>query len=102
MPGETTGSFKASARAKAATLTQWPLWIVLGVLAIGLVLVVLGHWRRGTVLIGTAPLVGAALRGFLPRHLVGLMQVRSRAFDVTFLLGCGLGIIVLGLAVPVP
>lgn len=100
--GESTGSFKRLARAKASSLTQWPLFVVLGILAAGLVLVVIGHWRRGTVLIGLSPLVGAGLRCFLPHHTVGLLQVRGRLFDAAMLLCCGTAIIVLGLAVPVP
>lgn len=102
MQPENSGSFKALARSSATSLIQWPLLIVLGIVAIGLVLVVVGHWRRGTVLIGAALGVGAGLRAFLPPHQVGLLQVRSRPIDVTFLLGCAAAIIVLSLAVPTP
>lgn len=102
MSSENTGSFKALARAKASSLTQWPLLLVLAIVAVGLVLVVLGHWRRGTMLIGMSLCVGAGLRAFLPREVAGLLQVRSWSFDVTFLLGCGAAIIVLSLAVPTP
>lgn len=102
MPSENTGSFKALARASASSLTQWPLLVVLGIVAVGVVLVVLGYWRRGTVLIGLALCLGAGLRAFLPRHVAGLLQVRSWAFDVTFLLGCGVAIIILAMNVPTP
>lgn len=102
MPSDNTGSFKALARASASSLIQWPLLVVLGIVAVGLLLVVLGHWRRGTVLIGAALCAGAGLRAFLPRQMAGLLQVRSWAFDVTFLLGCGAAIIVLSLNVPTP
>lgn len=102
MRAENTGSFKALARASASSLTQWPLLVVLGIVAIGLVLVVLGYWRRGTTLIGLALCLGAGLRAVLPRHVAGLLQVRSWVFDVTLLLGCGAAIIVLAIAVPTP
>lgn len=99
---EDTGSFKALARARASSLTQWPLLIVLGVLAVGLILVIIGYWRRGTVLIGAALCLGAGLRSVLPRRVAGLLQVRGRLFDVAFLLGSGISVIVLALSVPTP
>ncbi|WP_432559743.1 DUF3017 domain-containing protein [Granulicoccus sp. GXG6511] len=102
MEPDNTGSFKAIARAKASSLTQWPLLLVLGLVAICLVLVVLGYWRRGTALMGAALCLAAGLRALLPRDVAGLLQVRGRAFDVTFLLGCGVGIIVLAMNVPAP
>lgn len=97
-----TGSFKALARARARSLTQWPLLIVIGVLVVGLVLVMMGHWRRGTAVIGGGLCVGAAERSFLPDQVAGLLKVRGRAFDVTCLLGSGVAIMVLAVAVPAP
>lgn len=83
-------------------MNQWPLLIVIGIVVIGLGLVVIGHWRRGTALIGAGLCVGAAERALLSRQTAGLLQVRSRAFDVTFLGGCGIAMIVLAFAVPAP
>lgn len=97
-----TGSFKAAARASARSLTQWPLLIVLGIVVAGLGLVAVQHWRMGTALIGVGLCVGAAERAFLPRRMAGLLQVRSRAFDVTVLLGAGGAVLVLAFIVPSP
>lgn len=97
-----TGSFKAIARASAHSLTQWPLLIVLAVVLVGLTLVAMGYWRRGSALIGAALCLGAVQRAVLPKQSVGLLQVRSKPFDVTFLLGAGIGIIILALVVPGP
>ncbi|MDO5499743.1 MAG: DUF3017 domain-containing protein [Propionibacteriaceae bacterium] len=99
---EDTGSFKALARASASSLTQWPLLVVLGVVTVGLILVVVGYWRRGTALIGAGLCLAAGLRAVLPRGVAGLLQVRGRPFDVTFLLGTGIAVIVLAINVPSP
>lgn len=99
---ETTGSFKALARARARSLTQWPLLVVIGIVTIGLVLVGLGYWHAGTATVGGGLLVGAGERAFLSRQSAGLLQVRSRLFDVSFMLVCGLGIIILAAVVPTP
>lgn len=97
-----TGSFKALARARARSLTQWPLLIVLGVVTVGLFLVVIGPWRSGTALIGAGLCLGAIERILLPREVVGLLQVRSKVFDVAFLVVSGVGIGILAFAVPRP
>ncbi|MDO5683356.1 MAG: DUF3017 domain-containing protein [Propionibacteriaceae bacterium] len=102
MQSESTSSFKALARAKASSLTQWPLLVVVSIVVLGLVLIVIGYWRRGSVLIGAALCVGAGLRSFLPKDVAGLLQVRGRLFDVAFLLGSGAAIIVLAMNVPSP
>lgn len=99
---ETTGSFKALARARASSLTQWPLLVVIGIVTVGLVLVALGFWHAGTATVGGGLLVGAAERAVLSSQSAGLLHVRSRLFDVTFMVVCGLGIIVLAAVVPTP
>jgi hypothetical protein len=66
-----------------------PITIVLAFVAAGLVLYSLSHWRRGTVLFGVAALVGAGMRAFLPEADAGVLAVRSRAFDVTFMVLLG-------------
>lgn len=84
------------------SLRQWPLLIVvIGVLA-GLVVSFLGEstWRLGCLLIGASLGVGAVERIALPSRDVGLLQVRTKAFDVTVLAVTGAAIIVLAIAVP--
>ena len=45
-----------------------------------------GHWRRGAAVLAGAAAVGAVLRLVTPEGSIGPLGVRSRAFDVTFLL----------------
>jgi hypothetical protein len=84
----------------AGLLRQLPLLAVLVVVAVGLVLVTFGHWRRGIVIIGLA-LVGAALlRLLLPLRRVGFLAVRSRYVDVALLAGTGVALTVIVLTIP--
>jgi hypothetical protein len=97
-----TSGFKAAARTSARSLTQWPLLIVIGIVVAGLALVVVQHWRLGTGVIGAGLCLGALERALLPRRVAGLLQVRSRVFDVSFLLCAGAAVIVLAFIVPSP
>jgi Protein of unknown function (DUF3017) len=86
----------------ARSLRQWPLLIVvIGVLA-GLVVSFLGEstWRLGCLLIGASLGVGAVERITLPSRDAGLLQVRTKAFDVTVLAVAGAAIIALAIVVP--
>jgi Protein of unknown function (DUF3017) len=88
--------------ATTRSLRQWPLLIVvIGVLA-GLVVSFLGEstWRFGCLLIGASLGIGAVERIALPNRDAGLLQVRTKAFDVTVLAVAGAAIIVLAIAVP--
>jgi Protein of unknown function (DUF3017) len=88
--------------AAARSLRQWPLLIVLiGVLA-GLVVSILGEstWRLGCLLIGASLGVGAVERIALSSRDAGLLQVRTKAFDVTVLAIAGAAIIALAIVVP--
>ncbi len=80
----------------------WPLLVVLVGVVIGLVIAVLGAqtWRLGGLVIGTSLLIGAVIRGALPGRDAGLLQVRSRPFDITVLTLGGIAIIALSIAVP--
>lgn len=75
--------------------------VVAGVLA-GFVIALVGEnsWRLGGLVIGTFLGVGAVIRLALPDRDAGLLQVRSRAFDVAVLALGGIGIIVLTISVP--
>lgn len=80
----------------------WPLLVVLIGVAIGLTIAVVAEqsWRLGCLVIGTSLLVGAVIRGALPGRDAGLLQVRSRPFDITVLVLGGIAIIALSIAVP--
>lgn len=102
VPPDQTRNFKAAARVSARSLTRWPLLVVVAIVAAGLGLVVAQHWRLGSAVIGTGLCIGALGRALLPRRVAGLLQVRSKAFDVSFLFGVGVAIIVLAFIVPSP
>lgn len=72
--------------------------VLLGVL-IGLLLIAMGHWRRGPVLLGVALLVAAAMRGMVPPERAGLLAIRSRAVDVLLYSGFGLVIIAVAMTI---
>lgn len=102
IPPDTTRNFKAAARVSARSLTRWPLLVVVAIVVAGLALVVAQHWRFGAGVIGAGLCIGALERALLPRRVAGLLQVRSKAFDVSFLLGVGVAVIVLAFIVPSP
>ena len=84
----------------AGLVRQLPLLAVLAVVAVGLALVAVEHWRKGLTVMGLA-LVGAALlRLFLPERRVGFLAVRSRPVDVVLLAAAGLALTTISLAIP--
>jgi len=74
---------------KHPVLAHLPFAMVLAVVAIGLVRIVLYHWRDGTVLIGAALFLAAALRALLRDDQAGLIMIRSRGVDVLTYSGFG-------------
>jgi hypothetical protein len=84
----------------AGLVRQLPLLCTLVVVAVGLLLVTVAHWRRGLVVLGVA-LVGAALlRLLLPVRRVGFLAVRSRPVDVLLLGAAGVAMAALALSIP--
>jgi hypothetical protein len=81
---------------------QWPLLTVLGGGVVGLGLVALDHFRSGTLLFGVSVLFAGLARLVLPARRVGLLVVRSRAFDVLVLGSMGSAVVVLAVLVPPP
>jgi hypothetical protein len=84
----------------AGLIRQLPLLAVLITVAVGLLLVVFDHWRKGLVVVGVALVAGAALRLLLPLRRVGFLAVRSRPVDVVLMAGTGLLLTVIALAIP--
>lgn len=92
-PSHTAPPHTAAPRARAAPATgrgaallrAVPLTIVLvlAILAIGLAL--FGHWKRGTATIAAASGLALVLRLVVPGRYIGPLAVRSRRFDVAFL-----------------
>jgi hypothetical protein len=77
-----------------------PLLVVLVGMVGGLVLVFAGHWRLGCLILGAFLTIGGFERLLLSKERAGLLQARSKFFDVIILLGMGVMIIVLSIAVP--
>lgn len=77
-----------------------PLLVVLVGLVGGLVVVAFGHWLAGCLIVGTFVGIGGLERLLLPKERAGLLQARSRFFDVIALIGMAVAIIVLAIAVP--
>jgi hypothetical protein len=67
---------------KHPVLTHLPFALVMTVVAVGLLRIVLYHWRQGTVLIGLALFLAAALRALLRDEQAGLIMIRGRGVDV--------------------
>lgn len=81
---------------------ELPFVLVGGGVGFGLVVVSLHHFKRGSVLMGAALVLGAALRLLLPEERAGLLAVRGRAFDAVTMASLGLLIAVAAAVVPPP
>jgi hypothetical protein len=84
----------------AGLLRQLPLAAVLTAVAAGLLVLTLGHWRKGLVVVGLSLVCGAVLRLSVPVRRAGFLAVRSRPVDVLLLGGTGLALTVIALAIP--
>lgn len=81
-------------------MRELPGLVVLGLVALSLGVVALDAWQTGVTVLGGALLLGGALRLSLPGRTAGLLAVRSRGVDALVLLGLGIGVVLLGNAVP--
>jgi hypothetical protein len=73
--------------------------VVLAIAAVGLLRVATANWREGSVLLGGALLVAAALRAVLPEDRAGLVAIRSRIVDILAYSGLGLAVVVLAFTI---
>ena len=74
--------------------------LVTSAVAVGLVVVAFGPWRRGVGIIGLALLVAALVRLVMSEQRAGMLRVRSRAFDVLVLAGVGIALLALAANIP--
>jgi hypothetical protein len=81
---------------------EWPLILVLSVVAASLWIVADNHFKRGTVLFALAICLAAFLRAVLPNGAVGMLRVRSRFVDVLIMAALGGCTLVAALIVPPP
>ena len=84
----------------AGLLRQLPLLVVLLAVGTGLLVLTVGHWRRGLVVVGLALVGGGLLRLLLPLRRVGFLAVRSRPVDVVLMAGVGVTLSAFALAIP--
>lgn len=90
-------------RLAAVLRAQWPFLLVCAGVLAGLGVVVgLNRFRRGTLLVAAAVLLGAWLRALLPARQVGLLRIRGRVVDVATMLVLGVALSVVALVVPPP
>ncbi|MET9082562.1 DUF3017 domain-containing protein [Streptomyces sp. NPDC090075] len=89
------GGGRAASGDLPAPARQWPILVVLGTVAVGLLLTSLDQFRVGALLIGAALLAGAVMRWILPS--VGMLAVRSRFTDIATYGVLGLAIVLLAL-----
>ncbi|MFJ9519098.1 DUF3017 domain-containing protein [Kitasatospora sp. NPDC101801] len=89
------GSAAALDRSHPLPVRQWPITMVLGLVAVGLGITWFGDFKYGLLTVGGAVLIGAALRLVMPE--VGMLAVRSRFTDVTVLTCLGGAIVLLTL-----
>jgi len=76
---------------------KW-LLVVLAIMAVGMVTTGFGAWQVGACLVGGGMIVGALVRAILPSDKAGLLRVRTKPADVTWMLLVGVGIIVMVLS----
>jgi hypothetical protein len=80
--------------------SEWPLILTLLIGATGLIVMHFYNWRNGILIIAGGVVLAGLLRATLPDAAAGLLRVRGRIFDITFLLLVGAAIAVLGLIIP--
>ena len=72
---------------------------MLAVVLLGLLRILLYHWRQGTVLIGAALIMAAALRALLRDEQAGLIAIRGRGVDVLTYAGFGVCVMAVALTI---
>jgi hypothetical protein len=97
-PGEPPESGEESLVQRAAD--QWPLALVLVGVAAGLLVVAVGAFRAGSVIVAAALVFAAFLRAFLPDPVVGMLAIRRRSTDVATMAVLGLTLAVVAFLVP--
>lgn len=89
-------------RPAAKRWAEWPITLVLVIIAISLGIVTGDHFRRGSVLLAAGVVLAFFLRLLLPDREAGMLAVRSKRIDLAVLGGLALAVSVLALAVPPP
>jgi hypothetical protein len=74
------------------------LWSIAAAMILGLAVMGLGHVRAGGIIVAGAMFAAALIRLVLPSARAGALVVRSRPFDVVFLLVLAVGLFVIVIA----
>ncbi len=74
--------------------------VQLVVVAAGLVLLAAGSWRIGVAVVGGSFVVGAVARLVVPVEHTGMLRVRSKIFDMTWMTLLGVSLVLLALVIP--
>jgi hypothetical protein len=74
--------------------------VVVATTVVGLILVAVGSWRRGLVLVGIGFVFAAGMRLVINEGESGMLRVRGRWFDVTVLGVVGASLIALAITIP--
>ena len=85
---------------EAQRRNEWPLALSLLVGLSGLVVLTFYNWRNGVLIFAGAVGLAAVLRVTLSDTAAGLLHIRSRMFDTSFLTLTAAAIAVLGLIIP--
>jgi len=85
---------------EAQRRSQWPLALSLLVGLTGLVVLWFYNWRNGVLIFAGSVGLAGLLRVALSDTAAGLLRVRGRMFDTTFLFLTAAAIAVLGIIVP--
>ena len=83
-------------------LRQWPITLVLIVMAAAMAFVAIDRFRVGSVLLSTSVLLALLLRVFLSDDDAGLLVVRAKSVDVGVLLVLSIALIGMTIWVPPP
>jgi hypothetical protein len=79
--------------------SQIYLLLLIGVF-VGLVMVVSGPWRAGLMVVGATFVVASLARVLVSAEHVGMLRVRSKAFDIFWTTTLGISLCLLALLVP--
>ena len=74
----------------------------LAALLLAVLVIVVGWWRGGLVFFGIVLLASGVFRFFISDDQIGILKVRSRWLDVSWLLTLGGSLVALALLVPPP
>lgn len=74
--------------------------VQLAVVAVGIALVPVGHWRIGIGLVGVAFMASSVARTLVPPDHAGMLKVRGKVFDASWMALLGASLIVLAVVVP--